>query len=59
MNNKLAGLLVIKRDNHENRYRRTFDIQSINWTMKTILRKITKGQYKLKYQNQSKEQTLV
>ena len=36
MNNKLVGLLVIKRDNHENRHRRKFDIQSINWTKKQI-----------------------
>jgi hypothetical protein len=30
MNNKLVGLLVIKRDNHENRHQRTFNIQGIN-----------------------------
>ena len=37
MNNKLAGLLVIKLDNHENRYRRTFDAQSIKLNSKTKL----------------------
>ena len=37
MNNKLVGLLEIKQDNHENRHRRTFDIQSINWTIKKNL----------------------
>ena len=37
MNNKLVGLLVIKRDNHENRHQRTSDIQSINWTIKKKL----------------------
>ena len=37
MNNKLAGLLVIKRDNHENWYRRTFDTQSIKLNSKTKL----------------------
>ena len=37
MNNKLAGLLVIKRDNHENRYRRTSDTQSIKLNSKNKL----------------------
>ena len=36
MNNKLVGLLVIKQDNHENKHRRTSDIQSINRTKKQI-----------------------
>ena len=38
MNNKLVGLLVIKQDNHENKHRRTSDIQSINWTIKKKIR---------------------
>ena len=37
MNNKLAGLLVIKRDNHENRCRRTSDTQSIKLNSKNKL----------------------
>ena len=37
MNNKLAGLLVIKQDNHENRYRRTSDTQSIKLNSKNKL----------------------
>ena len=36
-NNKLVGLLVIKQDNHEKKQRRTFDIQSINQTIKKKL----------------------
>jgi hypothetical protein len=30
MKNKLVDLLVIKRDNHENRHQRTFNTQGIN-----------------------------
>ena len=37
MNNKIVGLLVIKRDNHENGYRRTSDTQSIKLNSKNKL----------------------
>ena len=37
MNNKLTGLLVIKRDNHENGYKRISDTQSIKLNSKNEL----------------------